>query len=79
MTVGTDRLRAEKRSRTLVGQTTGPERINRTTNDPGRVITNKEQFAPRQTAWSSLDTNSRVMPTVERRNALQAENPRVTA
>ena len=79
VTVGTDRLRAEKRSRTLVGQTTGPERINRTTNDPGRVITNKEQFAPRQTAWSSLDTNSRVMPTVERRNALQAENPRVTA
>jgi hypothetical protein len=76
-TVNNDRLRAEKRSRTLVGHTNGPMRINKLTNDPGRVFTNKEQFAPRQTAWSSLDTNSRVMPTVEKRNSLQAENPRV--
>jgi len=68
-----------RRDRTNVGWTPGPERINRTTNDPGTVATKKGSAGHRVSNMSSLDTGSRVLPVYERKNALAPENPRVVA
>ena len=68
-----------RRDNTNYSLTTGPERINRPTNDPGTLVTNKTSNDARYANMSSMDTSSRVVPTIERRNALPASNPVVVA